>query len=107
MDDKELVRQKIDIVDLLNEFIQVKKTGRNFKANCPFHNEKSPSFVVSPDRQIWHCFGCFPPGEKIKTPFGYHDIEKLDTNHWVVSGKGNLRKISAVMAHQYNGNLIT
>src|SRR6185503_8285426 len=58
MDEVGLVREKIDVVALIGETVQLKKAGKNFKGLCPFHNEKSPSFMVSPDRQIWHCFGC-------------------------------------------------
>lgn len=106
MDDIELIKQRINIVDLISEYLPLKKAGVNFKANCPFHQERTPSFMVSPERGIWHCFGCFPPGELIKTPFGYHKIEEVDKNHWVISGKGNLRKVTDVMIHQYKGNLV-
>ena len=63
MDDVDLIKQKIDVADLIASYIPTKRAGRNFKANCPFHNEKSPSFVISPERQIWHCFGCQKGGD--------------------------------------------
>lgn len=63
MDDVDLIKQKIDVADLIGTYIPVKKAGRNFKANCPFHDEKSASFVISPERQIWHCFGCAKGGD--------------------------------------------
>lgn len=63
MDQVSLIREKADVVSLISEYIPLKKAGRNFTAPCPFHNEKSPSFVVSPERQIWHCFGCTKGGD--------------------------------------------
>ena len=52
------VRQANDIVDVISQYVHLKRSGRNFFGLCPFHNEKSPSFSVSPDKQIFHCFGC-------------------------------------------------
>lgn len=54
----EEVRQSNDIVDILSQYMRLKRSGRNYFGLCPFHNEKSPSFSVSPDKQIFHCFGC-------------------------------------------------
>ena len=52
------VEQAVDIVSLISEYIPLKRSGKDFKALCPFHNEKTPSFYVSPSKQIYKCFGC-------------------------------------------------
>jgi len=66
MDQLDEIRQKIDIVELISPHVALKKAGRNFKGLCPFHSEKTPSFIVSPERQIFKCFGCSLGGDAFK-----------------------------------------
>lgn len=65
MSDIDEVKSKIDIVDYIGKRVVLKKSGRNYKGLCPFHGEKTPSFMVSPDRQAFHCFGCGKGGSVI------------------------------------------
>ena len=69
------IQDRCDIVELVSSYIPLKKTGRNFKAACPFHNEKTPSFVVSPEKQIYHCFGCGEGGNVLNFLMKY---ERMD-----------------------------
>ena len=63
---RERIREATDIVDLVSEHVQLVKKGRNYSGLCPFHDEKSPSFSVDPDRQFYHCFGCGVGGDVFK-----------------------------------------
>lgn len=75
MDQVSQVREKIDIVAFLSEFIKLQKAGRNFRALCPFHGEKTPSFMISPERQTWHCFGCNKGGDVFSFLMQYESID--------------------------------
>lgn len=63
MSQTEEIKNKLDIVDVIREYMPVKAAGASFQALCPFHNEKTPSFTISPDKQVWHCFGCGRGGD--------------------------------------------
>jgi DNA primase len=66
MNEIEEVKSRLDIVEIIGQSVPLKKVGRTFKAPCPFHQEKTPSFIVTPDRQTWHCFGsCATGGDVI------------------------------------------
>ena len=58
----EKIKEQTDIVDVISESVKLKRAGRNFIGLCPFHNEKTPSFSVSQDKQIYKCFGCGEAG---------------------------------------------
>ncbi|MCS7091880.1 MAG: DNA primase [Patescibacteria group bacterium] len=75
MDDVSIVKQKTDIVSVIGEHVNLKKAGRNYKGLCPFHNEKTPSFMVSPELQIFKCFGCGESGDVFSFLQKYEGME--------------------------------
>ncbi|MDQ1263272.1 MAG: primase [Campylobacterota bacterium] len=86
-DSIEALKARLDIVDVIGSYLELKKSGANFKAPCPFHGEKTASFTVSPSKQIYHCFGCGAGGDSIKFIMEYEKLtypealEKLASAH--------------------------
>ena len=75
----ENLKNNLDVVDIVSQYIELKKSGANFKACCPFHGETTPSFVVSPAKQIYHCFGCGVGGDSIKFVMEYEKLTYPET----------------------------
>ena len=92
----EEIKEKIDIVQVIGSYIEVKPAGRNFKARCPFHGEKTPSFMISADRQTWHCFGsCNEGGDVFSFLMKYENIEFYEALKILAEKAGvELKKLS-------------
>lgn len=106
MDEVEQIKERLDIAEVISSYLTLKKAGANYKAACPFHNEKTPSFMVSPERQTFKCFGCFPAGELIQTANGLAEIQTIQKGDLVFTDKGRLRKVNMVFERDYDGDLL-
>lgn len=84
----EEIRSAADIVDFISEYVQLKKRGKNFVGLCPFHSEKTPSFTVSEDKQIFHCFGCHAGGNVFKFLMDYEKISFIEAVQEVAAKLG-------------------
>ncbi|MCE2448798.1 MAG: hypothetical protein J4F35_10565 [Candidatus Latescibacteria bacterium] len=84
------IRDATDIVDLISEHVQLVKKGRNYSGLCPFHDEKTPSFSVDPDRQFYHCFGCGVGGNVFKF------IQEIDRVTFIEAVKCPARAFGAI-----------
>jgi DNA primase len=77
------ITSRIDIIDVVGEFVKLKKRGTNYLGNCPFHNEKSPSFTVSPAKEIYKCFGCGKSGNAIGFVMEHEKYTYVEALKWL------------------------
>jgi len=79
------ITSRIDIIDVVGEFVKLKKRGTNYIGNCPFHNEKSPSFTVSPAKEIYKCFGCGKSGNTITFLMEHEKYSYVEALRWLAA----------------------
>lgn len=72
------ILDNVNLVDVISSYITVDRSGKNYKALCPFHNEKTPSFIISEDKQLYHCFGCGAAGNAINFITQYENLDSID-----------------------------
>lgn len=116
----EEIKSRLDIVEVLSEYIRLQKQGANYRALCPFHNEKTPSFFVTPARQIWHCFGCGLGGDIFAFVMKMEGVEFIDalrilakkagvqlkqTDPKIASERSALQEICSESARFFQNNL--
>lgn len=86
----EEVRTRNDIVDVISQYVNLKKKGANYFGLCPFHNEKSPSFSVSPGKQMYYCFGCGAGGNVITFVMEYENYSFVEAVKYLADRQGSL-----------------
>lgn len=102
----ELIKQKLDLVEFIRGYVTLIPAGRNFKALCPFHQEKTPSFIVSPERGTWHCFGsCGEGGDIIKFLMRYENIDFIEALK-ILAEKAGVELQSSRSPHQREINVL-
>lgn len=97
----EQIKDKLDIVDLIQSYLKLDKAGANYKTLCPFHKEKNPSFYVSPSRQIWHCFSCGRGGDHFRFIMEMEKTEFAEALKILAKTAGvELRRVDQKLASQ-------
>ena len=107
---------RLDVVDVISRFVDLKKKGANYSGLCPFHQEKTPSFTVSNEKQFYHCFGCGAHGGVLKFVMEYRHFSFVETIAWCtvhvlhifavfVFGRLNLGKVRQTAAFEISRNL--
>ena len=84
----EEIRNSISIVDVISEYVQLRKRGKNYIGLCPFHSEKTPSFTVTEEKQIFHCFGCHAGGNVYKFLMDYKKISFVEAVQEIAEQQG-------------------
>jgi len=100
----EEISQRNDIVDIISEYVNLKKAGRNHKGLCPFHSEKTPSFVVSEEKQLFHCFGCGAAGNVINFIMKIENLDFIDSLK-LLAEKSNI-DLSEYESSSYNNEKV-
>ena len=86
---------RVDIVDVVERYVPLKKAGQNYMACCPFHKEKSPSFSVSPSKQFYHCFGCGAHGNAIRFVMEHAGLGFIDAVNELAGSVGDVKAANA------------
>ncbi|MCS7201662.1 MAG: DNA primase [Dictyoglomus sp.] len=97
------VKQRINIVDIIGRYVNLKKSGKNFVGLCPFHSERTPSFYVSPEKGLYHCFGCGASGDVFSFIMNYRNISFMTALEELAQEVGlELPKISKKETQEFN-----
>lgn len=100
------IQSRIDIIDIIGGFVKLKKRGANYLGNCPFHNEKSPSFTVSPTKEIFKCFGCGKSGNSINFLMEHEKYSYVEALRWLAA-KYNIEIEETATSPEYKALQLT